>query len=468
MKAYKRPVRRSVFTSVSLFSLLLCAILAGQSYLVYSHSMHAHYDAQLHDVVDHAQQAIDIEDLRASLRAGKPSEACLALRQKFADMVEDFDLSYLYVCVPVNGDPGRMINVIFVADREDTAQDPDAGFREDVYTSEELAPFLKAWAQTSGYTRFETHYEQFGWCQTVCKPLCAEDGEVVALLCADRTTAAMRREIGTYVLKNVAMAALGCFVFCAGLLMWLEKKVTSPALALGESAQRFTQAEGSAADLGVLAAEASEIRPGNEVEALAAAIAQMSREMQIYVENAQERTEYAQQEAEGMAIVAFRDPLTHVKNKTAYDAKKEELSTDVAGKRAAFAVVMLDLNDLKKINDTYGHENGNRYIVASCSILCHVYDHSPVYRIGGDEFVAILQGQDYENRDALFETLRERFEEAQNDTQREPWERCSAAAGMATYDAAKDAGVQQVFRRADERMYQNKKRMKEMRAGGPS
>jgi GGDEF domain-containing protein len=54
---------------------------------------------------------------------------------------------------------------------------------------------------------------------------------------------------------------------------------------------------------------------------------------------------------------------------------------------------MFDLNDLKHINDRYGHERGDEYIVNCCRLICQVFKHSPVFRIGGDEFVALLRGE---------------------------------------------------------------------------
>lgn len=55
------------------------------------------------------------------------------------------------------------------------------------------------------------------------------------------------------------------------------------------------------------------------------------------------------------------------------------------------------MNDLKKVNDFYGHDAGDRHILSAKKLICDVFKHSPVYRIGGDEFTVILTGTDYEN-----------------------------------------------------------------------
>ena len=69
-----------------------------------------------------------------------------------------------------------------------------------------------------------------------------------------------------------------------------------------------------------------------------------------------------------------------------------------------FGIAMIDLNNLKVINDTYGYEEGNYAIKKLCEIVCSVFSHSLVFRIGGDEFVVILKGADqkmYENKNEM-------------------------------------------------------------------
>ena len=115
---------------------------------------------------------------------------------------------------------------------------------------------------------------------------------------------------------------------------------------------------------------------------------------------------------------------------------------------------MVDMNNLKTLNDTYGHERGNEAIKKTCAILCEVFAHSPVYRVGGDEFVVVVKGRDYQNIDALLD----RFTAAMAATEGEPWERLSAATGFARYEGQNT--VEEVFRNADHIMYENKRAMR--------
>lgn len=104
------------------------------------------------------------------------------------------------------------------------------------------------------------------------------------------------------------------------------------------------------------------------------------------------------------------------------------------------------------MNDEQGHQAGDLYIREACRIVCEVFKHSPVFRLGGDEFVIISQGVDYENIDSLVEKL-----VAINVTNREDG-RVVIACGMSKFNS--DQSVEEVFKRADARMYENKKKLK--------
>ena len=160
---------------------------------------------------------------------------------------------------------------------------------------------------------------------------------------------------------------------------------------------------------------------------------------------------------------AYVDSLTSVRNKGAYSAYLEELQArlDAAGGEMAFAVGLFDCDNLKQINDRHGHEKGDVYLRTACQLICHVFEHSPVFRIGGDEFSVVLQGDDYENRDALALRFSEAMAEINASADAE-WEQAHVAMGIAVYDAQVDHDVNDVQRRADELMYENKR----IRKGG--
>lgn len=162
---------------------------------------------------------------------------------------------------------------------------------------------------------------------------------------------------------------------------------------------------------------------------------------------------------------AYQDSLTSVRNRGAFTIAERKLDDAIraaktTGEYPEFGFVMFDCNNLKKINDTYGHEKGDQYLRTSCSLICRMFPHSPVFRLGGDEFAVLLREGPYENREALLANFDFAVEE-HNKKVSLSWERVSVAKGTATYEPESDKNVDSVLSRADERMYADKKRMKE-------
>ncbi|MBR6046083.1 MAG: GGDEF domain-containing protein [Ruminococcus sp.] len=153
--------------------------------------------------------------------------------------------------------------------------------------------------------------------------------------------------------------------------------------------------------------------------------------------------------------LANKDALTGVKNKRAYAQAEMELDDCISqGISSEFAVVICDINGLKHVNDTQGHNAGDEFIKSGCSVICEIFDHSPVFRIGGDEFAVIMKGRDFDNRREL---LRQ-FAEIQADNRVSGL--VTIACGMSEFDPERDMRVQDVFERADLLMYEDKKRIK--------
>ena len=181
----------------------------------------------------------------------------------------------------------------------------------------------------------------------------------------------------------------------------------------------------------------------------------------ICVENREEEVRREKEHLAALSManeIARRDELTHTKNKTAYQEAEKELQKQIEEGNACFGIVICDINGLKVINDTEGHKAGDEYIKACCKMICRIFQHSPVYRIGGDEFVVILRGQDYEKRTSLIGAIKRQVEENIR-----IGEGANVAFGLAEYQSVSDRSVEAVFNRADSKMYEEKARLKEMK-----
>ena len=151
------------------------------------------------------------------------------------------------------------------------------------------------------------------------------------------------------------------------------------------------------------------------------------------------------------------DSLTGVKNKNVYVQWESRINTAIDnGEQEPFAVVVCDINDLKKVNDLYGHKEGDACIREACKRICTVFDHSPVFRVGGDEFIVILSGEDYFARNELMNQINEIPTDRSKIKVGE-----TVSAGMAEYDRDKHRSLLNVTEEADKAMYTRKQHLKE-------
>ena len=167
----------------------------------------------------------------------------------------------------------------------------------------------------------------------------------------------------------------------------------------------------------------------------------------------------AQEERDEARTAALTDPMTGVKSKHAFLMSEKEYNAAIEKESAdAFAVVVCDVNGLKVINDTLGHKAGDEYIIKASRMICDIFQHSPVYRTGGDEFVVILKGRDYLIRKELVLALHDRS--VDHISKKE----VVISGGLSDYLPGKDSSFHDVFERADALMYEEKKLLKGMGA----
>ncbi|MBO7335564.1 MAG: substrate-binding domain-containing protein [Lachnospiraceae bacterium] len=163
-----------------------------------------------------------------------------------------------------------------------------------------------------------------------------------------------------------------------------------------------------------------------------------------------------------LTIMSMRDPLTMVKSRNAWTIRTDELKVAMETPEGTeFALAMFDVNNLKTINDSLGHEAGDEYLKRNCQKICDTFKFSSVYRIGGDEFLAVLAGKDYTHRKSLMQDFRKMVEESINNDALPMEQMISVASGFAEYDnKARNESIADVLKRADEEMYKNKRSIK--------
>ena len=160
-------------------------------------------------------------------------------------------------------------------------------------------------------------------------------------------------------------------------------------------------------------------------------------------------------------LAANRDSLTGLRNTTSYTAWVENFDQEIESGNVEFGVAVLDLNNLKEANDKYGHAIGNKLIMSAAKLISDIFKRSPVFRIGGDEFLVVLQNSDLENCEKLFAQLELDCANTyvEEDGVKIP---ISVANGFVRFDPSKDLHFEDVFKRADDAMYENKSKFKTM------
>ena len=158
-------------------------------------------------------------------------------------------------------------------------------------------------------------------------------------------------------------------------------------------------------------------------------------------------------------LLAYRDSLTGLRNTNSYWAWITDFDKEIETKEIVFGVMVLDINYLKETNDRYGHDVGNKLIVSAAHIISSIFKRSPVFRIGGDEFLVILQNRDLDELEELLDNFDKQCQSESLATDRENIP-VSIAKGFARYDSKKDSNFIDVFNRADDAMYENKREMK--------
>ncbi len=469
MRKYKKPLNRSI--SIGCISLIL-SLCIGLS-IVNSHALYKaqfeRYNTYLTDVLNYINHQIDADDLYECMINNQKSEKYDELQELLNNLLDAGGVHYLYIITPLEAENTHTCLTVITGMTKDEIENhyDEQNFLGDVFDDfpvETVQHFMDA-MNTPGKISFDKDNEAtiWGFDYTGMLPLTTSDGKTFTVLAADISVYDIYRTLLRHTLGNIFLIIVIGFLGSLIFILWSRKNLTKPIESLEQSVVNFARTSHNQADPDQLIYQHPIIHTSNEVESLSDAIANMTDDIKAYAKNileAENQITNLRHNASKLGVLAYQDSLTHVKNKAAYDKAIEALNDSIQNQRGEFAIVMIDLNSLKHINDVYGHDKGNAYIIGSCQIICMIFTHSPVFRIGGDEFVVILENTDYKFRDELIEALKASVEGYIARTECAPWERFSMAAGMAVYDPETDKDAESVFKRADQIMYKNKQRMK--------
>ena len=294
-----------------------------------------------------------------------------------------------------------------------------------------------------------TDNTQWGYLLTCSKPLLDSKGNFQGYLLVDFDLTKIRQDNRMFFLKLFGIAFAHMLIVFALGMQAVAVRITNPIEKLYLCLSKFRYATLKDREENLKSLQKLKIHTNQEIQSL----------YETLISSAESNLRYMN-EYRAISEKAHTDVLTGVKNKTAFEDMAMELLGKIDTEESPeIAIIMADINNLKYINDTFGHKSGDEYIIGCCKVMADLFNESHIFRIGGDEFVIVLEGSEYTNRKSLFEKLKSRFTETYTDETKEPWERYSASLGFAEYETT-DIGITDVTKRADAEMYKDKEAFK--------
>ena len=389
------------------------------------------------DIANTAAAMIDGDVLKSITPEDEGTADYEAIMRTLTYFQDNIDLKYIY-CIRDMGDG------TFTFGLDPTVEDPGKFGSPIVFTD----ALYKA-SQGTASADETPYHDAWGSFYSAYSPVLDARGDVAGIVAVDFSAEWYNRQLASLTRTTLIVALLSVLVgggIAVTVIARSEKKIGSIQGQLNEMATMLMHEMGNdAASEEKSQADQNQREEGISMDTLEKQISSMQTEL---------RTQIAQVHGQ-----ANTDELTGVKSKHAYFKRENELDEKLkTGALSDFAIVVCDVNGLKKINDTQGHKAGDEYIRRACKMICDVFSHSPVYRVGGDEFVALLTGRDYENRSILMRELHQ-LSSAHITT-----DEAIVSAGLAEYDPDRDHSVREIFERADATMYQDKTLLKSLGA----
>ena len=478
---YRNPLSRSIFIGCFAFVVIISVIMGTIGYNLFQDKMMQQYQSHLTDIINLVKDRIDIEDLKTCIETGEESEEYKELIVFLDQVRQNYSLDHIVLSTPIK--EGDTYDVIQVASglypEERNGQNlkdfsiPLLGDSMKDHFASEFLPVVYEQLQNCHEIQFNVSENDFGNTYVAALGLYDDEGNPVTLITSGLSLEFIESAMRQYRRILLTATVVLCMVFLTIMLSWFRKRIIIPLKQIETAARDFDEKSNTLKNPEALVLDLPEIHTGDELESLSNTLSSMSYNMKGYVEDLLEsavkmdKLEHdlikSKKRAKELGELATIDSLTGIRNKTAYDQTVKDITDEIKQGNIRFGVAMIDLNFLKRINDTYGHKKGNIAIQRTCHLSCEIFKHSPIFRVGGDEFIAILKGYDYENIESLVEKFKKEVEHLSNDTSLEPWERTSAAIGYALYDEKLDSSYETVFHRADQAMYECKKAMKALR-----
>ena len=447
----KRTSRLSVTTKY----VLLVAALVLLTNIVLSVMMMNQFRNTIHTLV--RRDMLDISNTAAGLLdgdvLGELTEEDVGtpkledIRQQLYVFQENVDIEYIYAVRQIGED-----EFVFTVDAD--PEDP-ADFGEDVLITYALRQAAKGIATVDT----EPAEDEWGNFYSAYSPVRDSGGKISGIVGVDFDSAwyesQIREHMRSSILVAIVLVILGgaiVAVFTRGVVARLNKLNTQLSALSADVDELTAELTTEADNLGAAPRAAERIEetpappasdsPSDEIEAITIKMQAMHSQMKQYIEYARAK--------------AYIDGLTGVGNSLAYVEMQERINREIEAGKAAFHVVVFDINDLKKVNDKYGHSEGDLIIRAAASAVTDAFGVRCTFRIGGDELLAVTEKSSDAQVIEKIASVEHSLARYNNGRKGQGYADLSLSAGFSEFRASQDSCFHDVFVRADEAMYQQK------------
>ena len=488
-KKHRYPIRLKTLTMISVLAVIISAVAISYYAIMVSKLNKETFKNIASDIAGSTAQVIRVEDVKTLKNKVKPivdasetkpkaeensKEEVQAYLAQFDSLKEDNEFTAAFTstknflnafadtnsefvdCLYIQYVDASINSVVYLCDTDETETNCAPGLLDPIH--EESKDVLKN--PIGGFKPVIIRTDRYGWLITAGSPI--KDGdEIVAYAMVDINMKLVhQRQVSSIVRLTIYMVVT---LLILGILeiVWVGFWIIRPLKRLTRIANEYDSDKPKENHEKF---QALQINTHDEIEDLSDSMKIMENDVyerfNELLETNQE-LKSSREEAKKMQVLASQDGLTGVKNKISYNAEVELINNLISSDiKVEFAVVMVDLNYLKDVNDSFGHDTGDVALIKLAKFICETFRYSPVYRIGGDEFVAICRGKDYQNIDKLVDELKKKIAKTNKPGHILDGENISAAVGFSKYDSNVDKNVDDVFKRADQEMYLNKRALK--------
>ncbi len=400
----KRSLRQSIMVRCTIFIVLLCILLSVANYFGYRSALYKMYEEYITDMLNFAASNIDVDDMKECLETGKKSDKFNQTQILFDNIKDTYRIDYIYVIIPQNTEPlDNIMNVIAGMSSYEKENVPEnevtlGGLTGDDYTVETATKYYNAADHPGEIVFFEEWADRWGSEYTGILSLYDSDGNYFAELCVDIETNEIHKEIRLNVITNMVIIIVLGAVFIIMFIAWSRKDITGPIQIIEEKVVGFASRSHGQTDPNELIIEMPDINTKNELQSLSEAIVKLSQDMRNYLINAlsaSNEAAEAHKKAKEMTEQANRDPLTGLLNKGATEEVISMLLSNESTGKESSALMMIDVDNFKGINDNFGHSSGDKVLETVGRIIHNSFKGKDVIgRVGGDEFMVLVRDID--------------------------------------------------------------------------